>query len=307
MHAVPTCPSCGYDLTGAVTGWITACPLGGACPECGQGFEWSQILGRRRLAAPLFDYARRRPSLHSFIDSVLGVCLSRSFWTRAHAQRPASRWRLAVLALVGPLLTHSVVGALLTLLALGMYFVDRTFLESWAAADDYLAMAAWPYAHWEEEYIDLLVSPFVVACAVFVLLPCVTLPLFPSARAGGTLRAADLPRFAAHAAVVLPLVVAPWGAISIVHVGAWSLYYFLPSGLDALSEALAYGLDIAKPVILMLWTGLCSFVFWRAILRQYLGVRRPARALLLLGAVNTLVMLALATGAVLVFFYAEGL
>ncbi len=40
----PSCPRCGYDLTGVVTSWAESCPLEGVCSECGLGFLWHDVV-----------------------------------------------------------------------------------------------------------------------------------------------------------------------------------------------------------------------------------------------------------------------
>lgn len=44
----PTCPRCGYDLSGPVATWDEAghCPLQGTCSECGLVFRWFDVFNR---------------------------------------------------------------------------------------------------------------------------------------------------------------------------------------------------------------------------------------------------------------------
>lgn len=36
----PSCPRCGYDLSGIVDSWQASCPVEGICSECGHEFDW---------------------------------------------------------------------------------------------------------------------------------------------------------------------------------------------------------------------------------------------------------------------------
>lgn len=47
----PQCPRCGYDQSGLIATWESACPLAGVCSECGYEFHWREVLNpeQRRL------------------------------------------------------------------------------------------------------------------------------------------------------------------------------------------------------------------------------------------------------------------
>lgn len=45
----PRCPRCGYDQSGEVQTWRSACPLHGRCPECGLEFRWRYVLHARAI------------------------------------------------------------------------------------------------------------------------------------------------------------------------------------------------------------------------------------------------------------------
>lgn len=79
----PLCPRCGYDQSGACSGWHETCPLEGTCPECGLRFEWADAFTptRKRLQW-LFEH---KPRLS------LGMIRSwRSWWM---ALVPPRFWR----------------------------------------------------------------------------------------------------------------------------------------------------------------------------------------------------------------------
>lgn len=50
----PTCPNCGYDLSGPIPTWRKSCPMEGVCTECGLEFAWGDVL----------DTSRRAPRWH---------------------------------------------------------------------------------------------------------------------------------------------------------------------------------------------------------------------------------------------------
>lgn len=55
----PSCPRCGYDLTGVVESWKDWCPLEGTCSECGHVFPWSDaLLPERLILNGFFEHAR---------------------------------------------------------------------------------------------------------------------------------------------------------------------------------------------------------------------------------------------------------
>ena len=58
MAQTPTCPRCGYDLSGIIASWTNSCPLTGICSECGLEFRWRDLLGHRAQYLPgFFEHA----------------------------------------------------------------------------------------------------------------------------------------------------------------------------------------------------------------------------------------------------------
>ena len=54
MAQTPTCPRCGYDLSGIVASWKDACPLTGICSECVLEFQCRYLLDPRFKIKPWF-------------------------------------------------------------------------------------------------------------------------------------------------------------------------------------------------------------------------------------------------------------
>lgn len=73
MEHESLCPRCAYDLSGEVTRWRASCPVDGVCPECGQGFGWSEVLREdRRLVEGFVEHtkegwATRRAALRTWL------------------------------------------------------------------------------------------------------------------------------------------------------------------------------------------------------------------------------------------------
>ncbi len=56
----PSCPRCGYDLTGVAESWADSCPLTGVCSECGLEFDWARVLCHDRFLVRWFvEHAQR--------------------------------------------------------------------------------------------------------------------------------------------------------------------------------------------------------------------------------------------------------
>ena len=88
LNAVPLCPRCGYDQSGACAAWRTECPLEGTCPECGRAFEWGAALGYKcQPLRWLFEHKPRRS---------LGVLRAWRSWARTLV--PGRFWRSVSLA-----------------------------------------------------------------------------------------------------------------------------------------------------------------------------------------------------------------
>lgn len=60
----PSCPRCGYDLTGALDSWTDPSQLGGVCSECGLAFEWVRVLLPEKFVIRWFvEHARSAGAL----------------------------------------------------------------------------------------------------------------------------------------------------------------------------------------------------------------------------------------------------
>ena len=112
MAQTPTCPRCGYDLSGIVASWTNSCPLAGICSECGHPLRWVEVLDPKAQLVRWF-IEHPFPGRH-----VLGRAMATwfwiiapwVFWNRVGMKSPVSKWRM-VLWLVLPLVTiHLIAG-----------------------------------------------------------------------------------------------------------------------------------------------------------------------------------------------------
>lgn len=102
----PSCPRCGYDFSGAVASWDTACPLTGVCSECGYEFDWGRALARASgVEVALFEVAQSHES-YALMRSVAMAFRPRALWREAIRGEPFRPRRLLAIAALGALASH---------------------------------------------------------------------------------------------------------------------------------------------------------------------------------------------------------
>ena len=79
--ASPSCPRCGYDLSGVVESWKEACPLNGVCSECGLEFRWRELFRADELR------------VRGFYEHATGVALASAWRTWAWTLLPWMFWK----------------------------------------------------------------------------------------------------------------------------------------------------------------------------------------------------------------------
>jgi len=93
--AAPSCPSCGYDLSGAVASWTESCPLTGTCSECGEHLDWPQVVTAADRELPWFiEHGKDRFFRRALGTWVRDVASPLSFWRAVAAHSAASPARL---------------------------------------------------------------------------------------------------------------------------------------------------------------------------------------------------------------------
>ncbi|CAG0969710.1 hypothetical protein PHYC_01175 [Phycisphaerales bacterium] len=80
--AEPICPRCGYDLSAESRKWTHACPLDGACWECGLRLEWADLFSPDRRRDVFF--VEHAPERHEVLPAAW-----RTWWW---AIRPPVFW-----------------------------------------------------------------------------------------------------------------------------------------------------------------------------------------------------------------------
>ncbi len=94
LEKPPTCPRCGYDLTGTIAAWADHCPLEGTCSECGLHLHWSDVLvGQRALPNWHAENPKGRPFLSRLFRTVFCTLWPSRFWSSTrleHAILPAA-------------------------------------------------------------------------------------------------------------------------------------------------------------------------------------------------------------------------
>ncbi len=98
---------CDYDLGGEVATWLERCPLEGRCPECGLGFEWTEVFNEG--VAPGFAESVSKGRVRAVL---------RTYW---RSLRPWSFWRWVTMDV--PLRHDRQVRSLLTLGLVALVFV----------------------------------------------------------------------------------------------------------------------------------------------------------------------------------------
>lgn len=103
----PSCPRCGYDLTGIAKSWKESCPIDGICSECGLNYAWADVLNPM-LTVPSWSYEHtlRRPACRKALPTIWRVLRPWSFWSRMKLSHPIRAVRLFLLASVILVLMH---------------------------------------------------------------------------------------------------------------------------------------------------------------------------------------------------------
>jgi len=92
----PICPRCGYDQSGVVTTWETACPVSGTCPECGHGFLWADLFVPSRQDLRWYVEHARGPVSFVWrsVRTLVLIAAPRTFWQRMGVDRRVRGWML---------------------------------------------------------------------------------------------------------------------------------------------------------------------------------------------------------------------
>ncbi|MFM9959489.1 MAG: hypothetical protein ACKVZJ_15640 [Phycisphaerales bacterium] len=94
LSSTPTCPRCGYDLSGAVASWRESCPLRGVCSECGLDVEWARVLTASEPPRWFVEGGERFSVWRAALTLVM-LCNPIAFWSRVRPHHPVRLWRAA--------------------------------------------------------------------------------------------------------------------------------------------------------------------------------------------------------------------
>ncbi|MCH7793344.1 MAG: hypothetical protein IID31_13820, partial [Planctomycetes bacterium] len=144
----PTCPRCGYDLSGIVASWKDACPLTGICSECGLEFQWRYLLDPRFKIKPWFFEHALRSHARSFLYTLWRAVRPWSFWSWVRLEDEISLYRLGIFACLSPPL----LGAATLLVMVPIAFVcgaviwlDSNWVSPWDFVMGTLFAHSWRY------------------------------------------------------------------------------------------------------------------------------------------------------------------
>jgi len=128
----PTCPRCGYDLTGVASSWTNRCPLTGTCSECGLEFTWRDLWrGEAWGPAWSFEHAVRHRARRLFC-TILMTFRPRRFWSSLRMEHWTNTPRFLFAACAGlVLVTLTLMGFLFVIPLLDQLWYANTPFFSW--------------------------------------------------------------------------------------------------------------------------------------------------------------------------------
>lgn len=110
-QSIPICPKCGYDQSGEIATWESACPIEGTCPECGLEFEWADVFDP--VLNDLSWYSEHAKSIWAMIWRTPRTCFRLAypvrFWREVGVSKRVSPWRLLGWAIVCVVSVHLMV------------------------------------------------------------------------------------------------------------------------------------------------------------------------------------------------------
>lgn len=94
----PSCPRCGYDLSGAAAAWNHAesasCPMRGTCSECGLEFAWGDVFNPTLGPSRHYFENAERLGLANAMRTWLWTLWPPLFWSRVGMRATRSPWRM---------------------------------------------------------------------------------------------------------------------------------------------------------------------------------------------------------------------
>jgi len=283
------CPRCGYDLRGIVSTWNERCPLQGTCSECGLEFEWVHTF--KQSEHPwLFEYQWRRRPLSSFVR------------TFGHALRPWRLWR--EIDLFHPVRPRPLIAMfIIAILFVFVFDYGCILLHIYSWADSWL----WFYSLvevWERVEKHLTTA---AALAWIVLVSSLAL-LLPDSLRRARVRPIHLLRIALYAAIAVSVLVGV--VVSIHSVTYWEVPAFWIPVQDAFKMLGRPMAILLRPilgrgainhaegatVLYALLPAALVLPYWYWACARYLRLKRPLAVTAALGAITSLILIAIAIG-----------
>jgi len=255
------CPRCGYDQSGIIATWHSACPLRGLCSECGLDFEWRLVLGPEVLGPPWSIEHGARLSLPRAAAAIRRGVSQAGLWREFELAYSIRRARL-VLLLVGSLLANHLLLAAILAAGLAIVRVTRGWVASTALSPE---IWLWPYDEtllWPiggRRSLDLDLAPIVIQLYLPLVIPPLLLLVFVETMSRVGVRQAHLLRGAAYMAPCLP-------PASLGLIAGWVLLGWLSTTTLAATPLVLAPLGIA----LALGWPLLQTLRWRAFIAHYL-------------------------------------
>jgi hypothetical protein len=307
MPAPPSCPRCGYELSGRLLTLESAdaFPLADTCTECGLEYAWADVFGRDAGGEQLHFERALAPTVRSFLHTLRRLARPGRFWRWTRMEWPLMPGRLACFSIFASVLALVIPGVIGLLLNMCYYHAStgvpwRLTLSAYMM-DPGQAAAFWPFGRPEDatgtgsvlKYHWVIITEWSGALLLMVGLVPIAFELAPVTKRRFKIRRRHLVRVLLYQLPVLCVVlqlkmivagILGPGAIILNNLGiSWA--YRLAAVVWHYSSAWeAYG--FALTLLLSMW-------WWYAASRWYLKLPRPGLIALGLVAVAALASLAL--------------
>ena len=223
MAQAPTCPRCGYDLSGIVASWTNSCPLTGICSECGLAFRWRDLLDPRFLIKPLlFEQAQSRLVL-SFFYTLWRAMRPWSFWSWVRMEDQTIAHRLRLLAILGSACMMAAMLSGVASLAWAVGFVIDWTNRWWSGTPDLVIASIWPAVGRSGALHTLWLLPLIAVLVTCALSPGLLVLFGPSFRIA-KVKGAHLRRVWAYSLLHLPVIYAFFSIAVIAREAMWVYY-----------------------------------------------------------------------------------
>lgn len=264
----PTCPRCGYDLSGVTESWTDACPLHGLCSECGLAFRWYDVL-RGSLRTPHWSFEHAIPGrrFRTFFATLWRPFVPTRLWRPLRMEMALRSHRLLVLIVLGFVLLRILGAATIYIPWWAIMRLNSNRPFSWSLTDpEVLLRMAWP---WGSQYgwgrLAGVLSPWCLAVALTLACMPLAFTLLPVSLRRAKVQPHHIRRIALYSLVTAPVLLGIFPTLVLLHGLSntlfWDLHELLGLGWSDASK-----LGIASVILA------CFFLarFWFVAVRDYL-------------------------------------